>query len=127
MKIKTLSGLTFQRNGIAGEPFYHCFLTIEEKENENLNFIATFATLPEQDKSIEEDKNINTSSCRVVCLQQPENKWRGDKFAYALQKHFNNVLSKGQRIYDLSTNEAEYQEMLKKQAQRKIENEFKAL
>jgi hypothetical protein len=87
-----VTALKYQRNGISGEPFYHCAY-----ENEDGQFLATF-------ESDENDTLINTTNCRVVCLDNLDEAWRGDRIANELQQELqiqaqvNGVTN----IYDLS-------------------------
>ena len=67
------SNMNFQRNGVAGEPFYSLTLETKEKNKRN-HYLVTFQT---DDKDIRVDRH----TCRVVNLQDITESWRGDIFA----------------------------------------------
>lgn len=98
-KIETIR---FQRNGVAGEPFYHCF--VRNLPDAKGRFLITFQT-------DSKDLTINTGTCRVVCLDQFNAAWRGDNIGYDLQKRLDTGLASERlrrnndslTIYDLIT------------------------
>ena len=107
MKIKSLKHLTFQRNGVHREGFYHAIVTTTEDKGRN--FVVNFQS---HDSG---DLDINIPSCRVVCIEQPRLKWRGDKFAYALHDYFKQKAKDFphfKNLYDFTTNQ--YQQTFKK-------------
>lgn len=79
MEIIRLTKGNYQRNGVAGEGFFSALM--EWKENgikkHFKNFLITFT-----------EGNEAHSNCRVVDLNNPEESWRGDEFAYALNRFF---------------------------------------
>ncbi len=99
MKAK-IKYLKFQRNGVAGEPFYHCLIDLIEKDLGGVitrEMIVTF-------RATNDDKGIIPASCRVVCLAEISEAWRGDEIAYSLQRTFDaEMKEKGGTIYDCCT------------------------
>ena len=105
MKIKTLTNLTFQRNGVAGTCFYHCLVTVNDAKGV---FIVTFeGTDTEPPETRQRDSRADIHSCRAVSLKHPLEKWRGDEFAYALNNYFaqHKTESLPFGIYSLTVNE----------------------
>jgi len=90
--------LTYHRNGISGIGFYALsFDWHDTRSNESdKNFIATF----EVDDI---DQNLKIESCRVVNPKNVIFCWRGDDFAYAIQKKFAELGQKYCKpmVYDL--------------------------
>lgn len=82
MTIKTLNNLNYQRNGVCGNPFYSCIITVVENEG---TFLATFEL---------NNQIFNLYSCRIVQLENPMGKWRGDEFGYDLIHYFNDATTK---------------------------------
>jgi hypothetical protein len=100
MKLK-INYLKFQRNGVAGEPFYHCFCTVTDDKKREM--ILTFTT------QNNDDKTVNWSSCRAVCINEPGEAWRGDVLAYELQRELSKEMAKhGGEIYDCCTKQDLY-------------------
>jgi hypothetical protein len=99
LKIKSLR---FQRNGVAGQPFYHAF--VDNLPDFKGNFLITF-------QSNYKDLKVLPKTCRVVCLDKPNLAWRGDNIAAELNERISIGLeSERQRrnnpkltIYDLIT------------------------
>ena len=96
LQIKTLSHLTFHRNGIGGEPFFSALLTTNEDKG---LFLATF----EEKTGTPERHVIDWSTCRIVDLKDLQSNWRGDVFADALTHYFRTALLESGKpsIYDL--------------------------
>ena len=87
--------LTFQRNGVHGQPFYHAL--IDYREGEKYRMLVTFET----DKT---DKRVNWQTCRAVNLDNLNDKWRGDEIAINLTRFFANKRKKEKGcIYDYCT------------------------
>ena len=91
----TIKYLNFQRNGVAGEPFYHCLATITDDIKRDM--IITF-------QAKNDDKEIIWGSCRAVYMEDLSLKWRGDEIAYCLNKELFLLMAKnGGTIYDQCT------------------------
>jgi hypothetical protein len=91
--------LIFQRNGVAGEPFFQfVYLNKEQGFKKQMKFVATFTTSGTED----ENERVNFSSCRVTSPDYPNLKWRGDVVAGEIQKYFQQTwgIPEG-GIYDL--------------------------
>jgi hypothetical protein len=100
MKIKLLT-LNYQRNGVAGEPFF--VATVKNTSDTKGTFVITFTT--EADTDV-----INKHSCRVVMIEgygviHPFYQcWRGDCIANELQTCINEETEKlNVDMYDLHT------------------------
>jgi hypothetical protein len=94
MKAK-IKYLNYQRNGVAGEPFYHCLAQITDDVKRDM--IITFTA-----KS--DDKEIVWSSCRSVYMGDLSLKWRGDEIAYCLNKELYRLMAENKgTIYDCCT------------------------
>jgi hypothetical protein len=99
MKTK-IKYLKFQRNGVGGEPFYHCLADITDDKRREM--LLTFQTK-------KDDKEIVWSSCRAVCLNEIDEAWRGDVLAYELQRELSKQMAKnGGTIYDCCTKKELY-------------------
>ena len=85
--------MNFQRNGVGGEPFFVATFSKLDDGTKG-NFVATF----EVDNA---DKQINSSTCRVVEVGNPYESWRGDNIASQIQKAFEATGMKG--YYDMVT------------------------
>lgn len=85
MKIKSVKNLTFQRNGVHGESFYHCFATTNEAKGE---FIVTFQTEIRPNGGGTQKDYVIIPTCRAVSINEPTEIWRGDEFAWALNDYF---------------------------------------
>ena len=94
MKAK-IKYLNYQRNGVAGEPFYHCLATITDDKKRDM--LITFQTGVN-------DTQILWSSCRAVDVNELELKWRGDEIAYCLNNELDKQMKEnGGTIYDCCT------------------------
>lgn len=97
MKIVKYGNMNFQRNGVAGEPFYSLTIQTRESKNKLDNYLITFNTF-------ENDMAIIPSSCRVINLNNLTESYRGDEFAHALNDMFNDLRNgfhlKTDTIYD---------------------------
>lgn len=69
-----LLNFRFQRNGVAGNNFYHAIVKMENKK-----FVITF-------ESSDDDLTVKIATVRVVCIDQPNEAWRGDEIGYNLRK-----------------------------------------
>lgn len=98
MKLK-IKNLVFQRNGVMGEPFYHCLAEITYDKKRTM--LVTFTTNNELSDA---DTTINLSSCRAVDINDVNEKCRGDEIAYTLQDVFDKeIRTNGGTIYDCCT------------------------
>jgi len=87
-----ITALKYQRNGISGEPFYHCAYT-----DTHGSFIATFTT-------DSQDCKVKTTTCRAVNIDDLQSAWRGDHIGGELQSELSRLMvAKGiDNIYDIS-------------------------
>jgi hypothetical protein len=69
-----IKSITFQRNGVHGNGFYHCFFSNSKSHK---NMLATFETETIESENVEIVDKVN---CRVVNLDAPELTYRGDEF-----------------------------------------------
>jgi len=95
MKAK-IKYLQYQRNGVMGEPFYHCVAII--KDDISREMLITF-------RGNMNDNGIVTESCRAVEISNPLSKWRGDEIAYCLNTEFTKMIEYGKTLYDYCTKE----------------------
>lgn len=94
MKAK-IKYLHFQRNGVHGEPFYHCLVTI--KDDKSRDMLVTFRTAVN-------DTQILWSSCRAVDLKDYSQSWRGDVIASCINDELDKEMKEnGGTIYDCCT------------------------
>ncbi len=81
MKIRIIF-VTYQRNGVSGDPFYVLKFDWQDKEDHGNNFIATF--------EIDEDsQEVISTTCRIIDPSRLNLKWRGDVFAHSFNQYFN--------------------------------------
>ena len=91
----TIKYLNFQRNGVQGEPFYHCLATI--KDDISRDMLITF-------QAGVNDTQILWSSCRAVWLEDLSLKWGGDEIARTINDELDKLMIKnGGTIYDQCT------------------------
>ena len=96
MKAK-IKYLHYQRNGIGGEPFYHCLAIIKDEEERPLEMLVTFRTAVN-------DTQILWSTCRAVYLNDLSLSWRGDNIAAAINDELDKQMIKNKgSIYDCCT------------------------
>ena len=92
--------LQYQRNGVKGEPFYHCLATI--KDDKSREMLITFMTGVN-------DTQILWSSCRAVAINDLSTNWRGDVIASCLNDELDKQMKeKGGTIYDCCTKQDLY-------------------
>lgn len=75
-----MSNTQYHRNGVDGQDFYSAIISWQENGKVYPSMLVTF------EMDIQE-KMIYTS-CRVVSIDSPTTKWRGDKVAIAIQEFF---------------------------------------
>lgn len=94
-KITKIDKLKYHRNGVNGESFYSCLVTIKEDKTINKNYLVTFET-------DESDLEVIKQNCRVINLDDVSLTWRGDNFAIWLNESFVKELEFAESIYNLS-------------------------
>lgn len=94
MKIKILN-LTYQRNGVHADSFYHCLAEITDGIKRKM--LVTFQTQ-------KDDAKVNLGTCRAVNLDDLSEKWRGDEIGIELNKElYKQCLKVSGTIYDCIT------------------------
>lgn len=79
LRIFAVTNTQYHRNGISGKGFYSAIIAWEDNDDVTPNMLVTF----------EENKDkINTETCRVISLDNPETCWPGDVIAKALNRFF---------------------------------------
>jgi hypothetical protein len=88
--------LHYQRNGVSGIGFYQFIYTDDpDKERKQRTFLATFTT---QENEIE----LDWHNCRVVCMDEPNLQWRGDRIADQIQGYLFKTFGRPEKcLYEL--------------------------
>lgn len=93
MKILTVYTMAFQRNGVAGTPFYTALIKYKDGNKVIDNFLLTFETE-------DDDKGIRIESCRGVHLSDCNSAWRGDEIGYMMVDYLKEYHPEMETIYD---------------------------
>ncbi len=91
----TIKHLHYQRNGVAGQPFYHCLAELQD--GGKYKMLITFMTA-------DDDTIVIISSVRAVNVEDLSLSYRGDEIGYQLNKEFLKLMAiNGGTIYDCCT------------------------